>query len=105
MKIRGWGLRGGFWILGMAVVLLPALVMYASRHADEREGASSQRKSPAGEALGLTTLGVAHLNQGKAAEGQKSREQVWESHPEFAVATLKLGIPRPQEPRTARRCP
>ena len=92
MKIRGWGLRGGFWILGLAVVVLPALVMYASRHADEGVGTSSQKKTPAGDALRLNTLGVAYLNQGKAAEGQKYFVQALASDPEFAVAKMNLGI-------------
>ena len=98
MKVRHWGLRRGFWIFGLAVLLLPALAMYAAHRSGQSANTSapktpgSQKKSLAGDALRLNTLGVAYLNQGKAAEGQKYFEQALAADPEFAVAKMNLGI-------------
>jgi len=98
MKVKHWGLRCGFWILGLAVLLLPALAMFAAHRSGQSANTSApktlsgQKKSPAGDALRLNTLGVAYLNQGKAAEGQKYFEQALAADPEFAVAKMNLGI-------------
>src|SRR6202048_4242613 len=42
--------------------------------------------------LRLNTLGVAYLNQQRAADAQKLFEQALEADPKFAVARLNLGI-------------
>ena len=98
MRIRHWGLQRGFWIFGLGVLLLPGLAVFAahrsfpSANTSAPTTSSSQKKSPAGDALRLNTLGVAYLNQGKAAEGQKYFEQALTADPEFAVAKMNLGI-------------
>jgi tetratricopeptide (TPR) repeat protein len=98
MRVRYWGLRRGFWIIWLTVLLLPALAMYAAHRGGQSvntsssETPNSQKKSPAGDALRLNTLGVASLNQGKAAEGQKYLEQALAVDPEFAIAKMNLGI-------------
>ncbi|HWY07563.1 MAG TPA: FG-GAP-like repeat-containing protein [Candidatus Acidoferrales bacterium] len=98
MKVRHWVLRRVFWILGLGVLLLPALAMYAahrsgqSANTNSPKSPGSQKKSPAGDALRQNTLGVAYLNQGKAAEGQKYFEQALTADPEFALAKMNLGI-------------
>jgi len=74
------------WIFGVALALLPGLYVFA-HHANP-----SGQKSPTGDALRLNTLGAAHLNQGKAAEGQKYFEQALAADPEFATAEMNLGI-------------
>jgi tetratricopeptide (TPR) repeat protein len=97
MKVRHWGLRQLYWSFAAAVLLLPGLVLFASHPYDrnsEQNAATtgSRKKAPAGDALRLNTLGVAYLNQGKAAEGQKYFEQALSADPEFTVAKLNLGI-------------
>jgi tetratricopeptide (TPR) repeat protein len=98
MKVSYWGSRRLNLIFGAVVLLVPGLVLFASHRANETAnlGASAtrscQKKEPAGDALRLNTLGVAYLNQGKAAEGQKYFEQALAADPEFAIARMNLGI-------------
>jgi tetratricopeptide (TPR) repeat protein len=98
MKAWHRGLQRVYWIFAAALLLLPGLVVLASHRTDKAANlnapatASSQKKAPAGDALRLNTLGVAYLNQGKAAEAQKYLEQSLAADPEFAVARMNLGI-------------
>jgi len=96
MKARNWGLRRVKWIFGVLALLLPTLVVFASRRATEAFPQNAPSRSPkktlASGALRLNTLGVAYLNQGKAAEGQKYFEEVLATDPGFAVARMNLGI-------------
>jgi tetratricopeptide (TPR) repeat protein len=98
MKIGNLGSRRPFLILGTTLLLLPGLVVFASRRAQEsasvnsRGTAGAQKKAPAGDALRLNSLGVAYLNQGNAAEGQNYLEMALAADPEFAVARMNLGI-------------
>ncbi len=98
MKVRhlsSWRVR---WIFGAAALLLPGLGMFASHRTDQAVNLSApatgsgQKKTPAGDALRLNTLGVAYLNQQKSAEAQKYFEQALAVDPEFAVARMNLGI-------------
>src|SRR5215475_598780 len=78
------------WIFGAALALLPGLFAFG-RHANtrgsstEQSAAASGQKAPTGDALRLNTLGVAYLNQGKSADGQKYFEQALAADPEFAL--------------------
>jgi tetratricopeptide (TPR) repeat protein len=98
MKVRNLGSRRRYLILGVALLLLPGLVVFASRRTNEaaslntRTTAGAQKQGLAGDALRLNTLGVAYLNQGKAADGQKYFEQALAADPGFAVARMNLGI-------------
>ena len=98
MEARQLGSRRLYLIFGAALLLLPGFVVFASRRTDEAASlnapttAGAQKRAPAGDALRLNTLGVAYLNQGKAAEGQKYFEQALAADPEFAVARMNLGI-------------
>src|SRR5882724_3440915 len=96
MKARNWGLRPVNWILGVSALLLTVLVGFTSRRTAEAFTQNPPSKSPkktlASGALRLNTLGVANLNQGKAAEGQKYFEQVLATDPGFAVVRMNLGI-------------
>jgi len=98
MKVRHWGSRRGFWIAGLVVLLLPTFGIFAAHCGVQTANLSapatpsSQKKSPAGDALRLNTLGVAYLNQGKAAEAQKYFEQSLAADPEFVLARMNLGI-------------
>src|ERR1700730_10184257 len=96
MKARHGGLRCVYWILGVSALLLPALVVFASLRTEEaftqNATTGSQKKTLATAALRLNSLGVAYLNQGKAAEGQKYFEQALATDPGFAVARMNLGI-------------
>ena len=96
MKARNRGLRRVNWILGVSALLLPALVVFASRRTTEAFTQNATSRSPkktlASGSLRLNTLGVAYLNQGKAAEGQKYFDQVLATDPGFAVARMNLGI-------------
>src|SRR5580692_6348646 len=98
MKVRHLGSRRRYLILGVALLLLPGLVVFASRRTNEaaslntRTTAGAQKQGLAGDALRLNTLGVAYLNQGKAADGQKYFEQALGVDPGFAVARVNLGI-------------
>jgi Tfp pilus assembly protein PilF len=82
------------WTLGL--VLLVGLLAVAGRGPQETQRASrknvGQKKEPPGEALRLNTLGVAYLNQQKAAEAQKYFEQSLAADAEFAAAKMNLGI-------------
>ncbi len=96
MKARNWGLRRVNWILVVSAFLLPAFVVFAPRRTAEaftqNAMSTSQQKTLLSGALRLNTLGVAYLNQGKAAEGEKYFEQVLATDPGFAVARMNLGI-------------
>ena len=96
MKARNWGLRPVNWILGVSALLLTVLVVFTSRRTAEaftqNPPSRSPKKTLASGALRLNTLGVANLNQGKAAEGQKYFEQVLATDPGFAVVRMNLGI-------------
>ena len=76
MEARQLGSRRLYLIFGAALLLLPGFVVFGSRRTDEAASlnapttAGAQKRAPAGDALRLNTLGVAYLNQGKAAEGQ-----------------------------------
>jgi len=56
----------------------------------KQSAASENAISPA--AMRLNTLGVAYMNQQKAAEGQKYFEQALAADPRFAAAKMNLGI-------------
>jgi tetratricopeptide (TPR) repeat protein len=98
MKASHRSSRRQYLLIGAAALLLPGLVAFASHRSDETVRQSvpmtpgSQKKAPAGDALRLNTLGVAYLNQGKAAEAQKYFEQSLAADPEFAVARMNRGI-------------
>src|SRR5258708_6016264 len=98
MKARHWGSRHLYLIFVAAVVVLPGLVLFASHRPGEEnyQTASAtgarQKKAPAGDALRLNNLGVAHLNQQKWAEAQKYFEQSLAADPDCAVAKMNLGI-------------
>src|SRR5689334_2804880 len=80
MKARNPGLRRVNWILGASALLLPALILFVPRRTTEAFTQNAPSRSPKKTlttgALRLNALGVACLNQGKAAEGQKYFEQV-----------------------------
>src|SRR5258708_36616706 len=92
MKARHWGLGRLCWIFGGGVLLLPGLVLFAAHRPGEEnyQTASAtgarQKKAPAGDALRLNTLGVAHRNQQKSGQAQKYFEQSWTADPDFPVA-------------------
>jgi len=95
MKVRKTAsLRG--WIFGV-VLAMPGLFAFA-HHADPGGSSGQQaavadgQKAPAGDALRLNTLGVAYLNQGKSADGQKYFDQALAADPEFAAAKMNQGI-------------
>jgi tetratricopeptide (TPR) repeat protein len=98
MKFRQLGSRQVRWIVGAVMLLLPGLVMFASHRKDEAANfdapatESGQKKTPAGDALRLNTLGVAYLNQGKSTEAQKYFGQALAADPDFAIAKMNLGI-------------
>src|SRR6266702_5463349 len=98
MNVRNLGSRRLFLIFGATLLLLPSLVVLASRQGEEavsanaRGEALAEKKAPAGDALRLNSLGVAYLNQGNAAEGQKYFERALAGDPEFAIARMNLGI-------------
>jgi len=79
------------------VLALPGLFAfghYANSAGSSRQqvAAAGGQRVPAGDALRLNTLGVAHLNQGKSADAQKYFEQALAADPEFVVAKVNLGI-------------
>jgi tetratricopeptide (TPR) repeat protein len=87
-----------YWIPGLILILLPGLVAYAGHRGSPLHSQATQaaktatKKAPAGDALRLNTLGVAYLNQQKAAEAQKYFEESLGVDPEFAPAKMNLGI-------------
>ena len=98
MKIWRRERRRRYWLSGLGLVLLPGLVVFASRRTEREAPESSPRakaetkKAPAADALRLNTLGVAYMNQQKSKEGEKYFEQALAVDAEFAEARMNLGI-------------
>jgi tetratricopeptide (TPR) repeat protein len=79
------------------VLALPGLFAFgdyanSEGNSGQQVGTTGGKKAPAGDALRLNTLGVAHLNQGKSTEAQKYFDQALAADPEFVVAKMNLGI-------------
>src|ERR1700719_1353820 len=95
----------------LACLLLLCAILLPSRSAQKSSNAPSAAQSPqpvltndSTKPLRLNTLGVAYLNQQRAADAQKFFEQALAADPKFAVARLNLGIAllNQQKPEAAR---
>ncbi len=84
------GLRYLAWLAG-GLAILTILAMFPAMRSRAMQSAASNKKISA-EALRLNTLGVAFMNQGKAADAQKKFEQALAADPGFAQARANLGI-------------
>jgi tetratricopeptide (TPR) repeat protein len=87
---RWFFLVGGF--LSAFVLLFSPRLHLGAAQAPAQAKASVTTAKIAGEALRLNTLGVAYMNQGKSAEGQKNFEEALAADPNFAQTRMNLGI-------------
>jgi len=76
----------------LAVGSLPVLRLMATQSPAGPKTGTAADAGISPEALRLNTLGVAYMNQQKAAEAQKYFEQALAADPHFAAAKMNLGI-------------
>src|SRR5271157_4188634 len=89
--------RHRFFVLGalltlLAVGSLAVLRLKAAQSPAGEKQSVAADKDISSEAMRLNTLGVAYMNQQKAAEAQKYFEQALAADPQFAAAKMNLGI-------------
>jgi len=93
MAFAHFSSRHRFFVMGalltlLAVGSLAALHLKASQLPPAPKPGLAADKGISPEALRLNTLGVAYMNQQKAAEAQKYFEQALAADPQFAAAKM-----------------
>ncbi|HKM66131.1 MAG TPA: FG-GAP-like repeat-containing protein, partial [Candidatus Acidoferrum sp.] len=76
----------------LAVGSLAVLRLKAAQSSTREKQSVTADQGISPEAMRLNTLGVAYMNQQKAAEAQKYFEQALAADPQFAAAKMNLGI-------------